>query len=84
MLREALKISSPLALVSGEVPRFHGGSLWHSTPGGFLPRRVSARRGGVCPGVSARREVYTPCGQTDICENITFPQLLLRTVNILV
>ena len=25
MLREALKISSPLALVSREVPRFHGG-----------------------------------------------------------
>ena len=23
-----------------------------------------------------------PCGQTDTCENITFPQLLLRTVNI--
>ena len=22
-----------------------------------------------------------PCGQTDACENITFPQLLLRTVN---
>ena len=22
----------PLALVSREVPRFHGGSLWHSTP----------------------------------------------------
>ena len=33
VLREALKISSPLALVSREVPRFHGGSLWHSTPG---------------------------------------------------
>ena len=32
MLREALKISSPLVLVSREVPRFHGGSLWHSTP----------------------------------------------------
>ena len=32
MFREALKISSPLALVSREVPRFHGGSLWHSTP----------------------------------------------------
>ena len=32
MLREALEISSPLALISGEVPRFHGGSLWHSTP----------------------------------------------------
>ena len=31
VLREALKISSPLALVSREVPRFHGGSLWHTT-----------------------------------------------------
>ena len=36
--REALEISSPLAVISGEVPRFHGGSLWHSTPAcnGFL------------------------------------------------
>ena len=32
MLREALKISSPLALTSREVPRFHGRSLWLSTP----------------------------------------------------
>ena len=31
MVREAQKISSPLPLVSREVPRFHGGSLWHST-----------------------------------------------------
>ena len=38
MLREALKISSPLALVSREVPRFHGGSLWHSTPGSIPTR----------------------------------------------
>ena len=32
MLRKALKISRPLSLVSGEVPRFHGGSLWHASP----------------------------------------------------
>ena len=31
-LLKALEIRSPLALVSREVPRFHGGSLWHSTP----------------------------------------------------
>ena len=31
MLRKALKIIRPLPLVPGEVPRFHGGSLWHST-----------------------------------------------------
>ena len=36
VLREAQKISSPLALISREVPRFHGGSLWHSTPGIML------------------------------------------------
>ena len=37
LLREALKISSPMALVLREVPRFHGRSLWHSTPeGGHL------------------------------------------------
>ena len=33
MLREAQKISRPLPLISGEVPRFHGGSLWHISPG---------------------------------------------------
>ena len=27
VLRKALKIREPLPLVSGEVPRFHGGSL---------------------------------------------------------
>ena len=33
MLRKALKISRPVPLVSGEVPRFHGRLLWHFTPG---------------------------------------------------
>ena len=32
VLREAQKISRPLPLISGEVPRFHGGSLWHVSP----------------------------------------------------
>ena len=27
--------------------------------------------------------VHLPCGQTDTCKNITFPQLLLRTVKII-
>ena len=56
-----------------------------------LPGGMSACQGGVClpdggcllrGGVSAcRRGVYTsPCGQTDICEKITFLLLLLRTV----
>ena len=56
-----------------------------------MPGQVSA--GGVCPGVFLKEGCLprgclpsaggcTPpsCGQTDICENITFPQLLLRTV----
>ena len=30
VLRKALKISRPVSLVSGEVLRFHGRSLWHS------------------------------------------------------
>ena len=31
MLSEGSTVKgSPLALVSREVPRFHGGSLWHS------------------------------------------------------
>ena len=54
---------------------------WASDGGG-----VSAQGRGVCTGgVSARgvsvRGVH-PRGQTDTYENITFPQLLLRMVNI--
>ena len=42
--------------------------------------------GGVCPGGGVCLQprggevVYTPCGQTDTCENMAFPQLLLPTV----
>ena len=50
---------------------------------------VSGRGGGVClprEGVSVQGGVclegYTPRGQTDACESISFPQLLLRTVKI--
>ena len=54
---------------------------WASDGGGG----VSAQGRGVCTGgVPARgclSEVYTPRGQTDTYENITFPQLLLRMVN---
>ena len=32
LLRETLKIIIRVSLVSKEVPRFHGRSLWHSTP----------------------------------------------------
>ena len=42
--------------------------------------------GGVCPGVvcgGGGGVHLPPCGQTDTCENITFPQPLLRTVNML-
>ena len=45
--------------------------------GGCLPGVVSTQ-GGVCLGGVH----LPPRGQTDTCENITFPQLLLRTVNI--
>ena len=41
VLREAQEVSNLLALISGEVPRFHGGSLWHSytgtSPGALIP-----------------------------------------------
>ena len=43
-------------------------------------RTVRCSSGGVCPG---RGVVYTsppPCERTDTCENIIFPQLLLRAV----
>ena len=40
--------------------------------------------GGICPGGCLPDTGWwctpPPCGQTDTCENITFPQLLLRTV----
>ena len=44
--------------------------------------RCSGRLLGVsafCPGGVH----LPPCGQTDACENITFPQLLLRMVKIM-
>ena len=59
-----------------------GVSAW-----GFLPRRgVSAQEEGVCPrGGCLHRRGCTPLWTaflTHACENITFPQLLLRTVKI--
>ena len=43
--------------------------------------RVSTQGGCVCPGGCLPGGEYTsPCGQTDTSENITFLQLLLRTV----
>ena len=55
------------------------GGVW--LPGGIC----LLGEGGVClPArgcLPASQRVYTfPCGQTDTCENIIFPQLLLRTV----
>ena len=61
----------------------------HPGRGGRVSAQGGVYPGGVSPvgrclprGVSAWQGVYTssPCGQTDTCENITFPQLLLRTV----
>ena len=51
------------------------GSFCH---GGCLSGGGVCLRGCVCPGMCTP----SPCGQTHTCENITFPQLLLRTVNI--
>ena len=60
-------------------------------PTGCLPGGVSAGGGGVClggvcpggvclGGCLPRECTPPPRGQTDTCENITFPQLLLWTV----
>ena len=43
MLKEALKISSHLALVSREVLRVHGRSLWHTTPAMHIPKHVHSQ-----------------------------------------
>ena len=46
-------------------------------------RRGGGGGGGVCPGEGVCPGggcTPPPCGQTDTCENIIFPQLLLRTV----
>ena len=51
--------------------------------GGVCPGGVSAKRGVCLSGWCLSRVVIhlpLPCGQTDACENITFLQLLLRTV----
>ena len=55
-------------------------ALGVSTLGGVCLQGVSAR--GVClPGGCLARGFTPPsCGQTDTSKNITFPQLLLRTV----
>ena len=52
----------------------------HFGGGGVCPGSVCC--GGVCPGgMSAQGGLHPPVDrQTDTCENITFPQLLLRTV----
>ena len=71
--------------------RLGGGMLAQGVPahGGCLPRGqgVSGRgvlpRRGVCPAGVCPEGVYTsPRWHTDTCKNITFPQLLLRTVKI--
>ena len=55
-------------------------------PGGCLLRGGVCRGGGVCvQGVSAPlhagiHPLRLVNRMTDVCENITFPQLLLRTV----
>ena len=56
-------------------------------PRGCLPGGVCAQGGCLLKGGCLPREVSagecTPrpsCGQTDTCENITFPQILLQTV----
>ena len=57
--------------VQGNVCVAQGMSAW---PGVVcLARGCLPGQGGCTP---------PPCGQTDTCENITFPQLLLRTVKI--
>ena len=61
----------PMGVPAQEGDVFPGGGIWLGSvcTGRYLPR-------GCLP-----RGVYTsPCGQTDTCENITFPQLLLWTV----
>ena len=40
VLRKALKISSPLAPVSGEVLRFHDGPLWHQNRIAGVPSSI--------------------------------------------
>ena len=75
-------VSAQWGVCSGELSAWGSVYLGAVCAGGCLPTGMSARgclpRGGVCPGGC------TPpsCGQTDACENITFPQLLLRTVTI--
>ena len=71
-----------------------GGCPHGGPPRGVYPRGVSPQEGGVCLGVVCPEGClpgrYTPLdqeadtlphrGQTDTCENMTFPEILSRTV----
>ena len=49
--------------------------------GGVCPGGMSAGGSACVGGYLPREGIHPqPYGQTDVCENITFPQLLLRTV----
>ena len=58
--------------------RMHSSRMPSAGGGGCLPRWVCLRRGVsiFCMGVYTSHH----CGQTDTCEKITFPKLLLRTI----
>ena len=94
-MRTVLPLQWPSAGGGGVLPRVGvsaggGGvlpSVWCTPPGGvcLLPprRRAGLPRGGCLPGrgVCLLPGVHPSVDRpTDTCENITFPQLLLRTV----
>ena len=58
------------------VAIFLGGGV---CPGVFVGGCLPDRGGGVCPRGICLGGCTPPCGQTDTCENIFFPQLLLWT-----
>ena len=60
MLREALKISSPLGLLLREVPRFHGRSLWHCTPDLFGENQLYTAGSYHASMTSYANDVITP------------------------
>ena len=60
---------------------YPGGSV--SVQEGCMPKGGCVCLWGCLPrGVCLLGCTPPPCGQTDTCKNITFPHLLLRTVNI--
>ena len=90
--------SRALSAVVAVSPAMHTPCNTHSNPSSLRPPTTQAPSNNASPHLECHPHpiTHTPtthapchsspslCGQTDACENITFPQLLLRKVTMIV